>query len=88
MWWLILLLILAAVIGWMMIDFRLGRSHFIRTRTRRDYEKRMSDIQLFSRGPELFDQMFKEMREPKTSDLMVSLLFMFYFISSRMTILP
>ncbi|WP_061810864.1 cardiolipin synthase [Rossellomorea vietnamensis] len=67
MWWLILLVILAAIIGWLMLDFRLGRSHFIRTRTRRDYETRMSDIQLFSRGPELFDQMFKDMREASSS---------------------
>jgi len=50
-----------------MIDFKLGRSHFIRTRTRRDYEKRNSDIELFSRGPELFDRMFKEMKEAKSS---------------------
>ncbi|WP_201714497.1 cardiolipin synthase [Rossellomorea arthrocnemi] len=67
MWWLILLLILAAVIGWLMLDFKLGRSHFIRTRTRRDYEKRNSTIRLFSRGPELFDQMFKEMKEARSS---------------------
>ncbi|PFG04298.1 cardiolipin synthase [Bacillus sp. es.034] len=67
MWWLILLVLLAAIIGWLMLDFKLGRSHFIRTRTRRDYEKRNSDIQLFSRGPELFDQMFKEMREATSS---------------------
>ncbi|MGM0853811.1 MAG: cardiolipin synthase [Bacillota bacterium] len=50
-----------------MIDFKLGRSRFIRTRTRRDYEKRNSNIELFSRGPELFDQMFKEMKEAKSS---------------------
>ena len=67
MWWLILLFILAAVFGWLMIDFKLGRSHFIRTRTRRDYERRNSEIKLFSRGPELFDQMFKEMKEAKSS---------------------
>ena len=67
MWWLILLLILAAVIGWLMIDFKLGRSHFIRTRTRRDYEKRKSEITLFSRGPELFDEMFKEIKEAKST---------------------
>jgi cardiolipin synthase A/B len=67
MWWFILLLIIVVVIGWLMIDFKLGRSHFIRTRTRRDYEKRNSDIELFSRGPELFDRMFKEMKEAKSS---------------------
>ncbi|MFI8577059.1 cardiolipin synthase [Rossellomorea aquimaris] len=67
MWWFILLLIIVVVIGWLMIDFKLGRSRFIRTRTRRDYEKRNSNIKLFSRGPELFDQMFKEMKEAKSS---------------------
>ncbi|WP_282138382.1 cardiolipin synthase [Rossellomorea aquimaris] len=67
MWWFILLLIIVVVIGLLMIDFKLGRSHFIRTRTRRDYEKRNSDIELFSRGPELFDRMFKEMKEAKSS---------------------
>lgn len=67
MWWFILLFIVVVVIGWLMIDFKLGRSRFIRTRTRRDYEKRNSNIKLFSRGPELFDQMFKEMKEAKSS---------------------
>ncbi|RBP04829.1 cardiolipin synthase [Rossellomorea aquimaris] len=67
MWWFILLLLIVGVIGWLMIDFKLGRSRFIRTRTRRDYEKRNSHIKLFSRGPELFDQMFKEMKEAKSS---------------------
>ncbi len=67
MWWLIPLFIIVAVIGWLLIDFKLGRSQFIRTRTRRDYEKRNSDIRLFSRGPELFDVMFKEMKEARSS---------------------
>ncbi|MGF3105639.1 cardiolipin synthase [Rossellomorea sp. DUT-2] len=67
MWWFILLLLIVGVIVWLMIDFKLGRSRFIRTRTRRDYEKRNSNIKLFSRGPELFDQMFKEMKEAKSS---------------------
>ncbi|MGM0752933.1 MAG: cardiolipin synthase [Bacillota bacterium] len=67
MWWFILLLLIVAVFGWVVIDFKLGRSHFIRTRTRRDYEKRNSNIKLFSRGPELFDQMFKELKEAKSS---------------------
>ncbi|WP_064091968.1 cardiolipin synthase [Rossellomorea aquimaris] len=67
MWWLIILVVIGAIIGWMVIDFKLGRGHFIRTRTRRDYEKRHSNIKLFSRGPELFDQMFKEMKEATSS---------------------
>ncbi|BCB05967.1 cardiolipin synthase [Bacillus sp. KH172YL63] len=67
MWWLIPLFIVTAVIAWLLIDFKLGRSQFIRTRTRRDYEKRHSDIRLFSRGPELFDVMFKEIKEADSS---------------------
>ncbi|NMH70630.1 cardiolipin synthase [Bacillus sp. RO3] len=67
MWWWILLIIIAAVFIWLVIDFKLGRSQFIRTRTRRDYEKRNSNIELFSRGPELFDQMFKELKEATSS---------------------
>ncbi len=51
----------------MVVDFKLGRGRFIRTRTRRDYEKRYSDIELFGHGPQLFDQMFKEMKEAKSS---------------------
>ncbi|MCA1055069.1 cardiolipin synthase [Rossellomorea aquimaris] len=67
MWLFYLLLIMGLVILWMVVDFKLGRSRFIRTRTRRNYKDRYSDISLISRGPELFDKMFTDIKNAKSS---------------------
>ncbi|MEL3972994.1 cardiolipin synthase [Rossellomorea oryzaecorticis] len=60
-------MIIGLLIAWMVIDFKLGRNKFIRTRTRRNYEDRYSDISLISRGPELFDQMFMDIKNAESS---------------------
>ncbi|VXB81336.1 minor cardiolipin synthetase (phospholipase D family) [Bacillus sp. 349Y] len=67
MWWIIIIGILIIAAAWVAVDFKLGRQHFIRTRMKRDYPVRESDIQLFSRGPDLFDTMFKEMKMATSS---------------------
>jgi cardiolipin synthase A/B len=67
MWLFYILLIIGLLIAWMVIDFKLGRSKFIRTRTRRNYEDRYSDISLISRGPELFDKMFTDIMNAESS---------------------
>jgi cardiolipin synthase A/B len=67
MWFYYTLLIIVILIAWMVIDFKLGRSRFIRTRTRRNYENRYSDISLISRGTELFDKLFTDIRNAESS---------------------
>ncbi|OIU66438.1 cardiolipin synthase [Rossellomorea aquimaris] len=67
MWLVYAILIIGALIAWMVVDFKLGRSRFIRTRTRRNYEERYSDITLISRGPELFDKMFADIKNAESS---------------------
>ncbi|WP_175989984.1 cardiolipin synthase [Bacillus sp. Marseille-Q1617] len=67
MWLVYTLLIIGFLIAWIVVDFKLGRSKFIRTRTRRTYEDRYSDITLISRGPELFDKMFTDIKNAESS---------------------
>jgi cardiolipin synthase A/B len=67
MWLFYALIIIGILIAWMVVDFKLGRSRFIRTRTRRKYENRYSDISLISRGPELFDKMFTDIKNAESS---------------------
>jgi cardiolipin synthase A/B len=67
MWILTILLILAAIIIWFIIDFHFGRKHFVRTAYRRDYEKRHSNIQLISTGPKFFEKMFSDIKNAQSS---------------------
>jgi cardiolipin synthase A/B len=67
MWILTILLILAAIIIWCIIDFHYGRKHFIRTAYRRDYPKRHSDMELISTGPAFFERLFKDIRNASSS---------------------
>jgi cardiolipin synthase A/B len=67
MWLYYTLLIIGLLIAWMVIDFKLGRSRFIRTRTRRNYENRYSDIILISHGADLFDKMFTDIKNAESS---------------------
>ncbi|WP_409252283.1 cardiolipin synthase [Bacillus sp. SCS-153A] len=67
MWILIILLILAAIILWAVIDFHFGRKQFVKTAYRRDYQKRHSDMELISTGPAFFERMFTDLREASST---------------------
>ncbi|MGM0843480.1 MAG: cardiolipin synthase [Bacillota bacterium] len=63
MWILIILIIVAAIILWCVLDFHFGRKAFVQKAYRRDYQKRHSDMELISTGPAFFERLFKDIKE-------------------------
>ena len=60
-----IMIILLLLICWLYIDFVLGRKRHLRQFEHQPYPIRESNIQLFSSGPELFSDLFSELKKAK-----------------------
>jgi len=60
-----ILVILFLLIGWLFIDFFLGRKKHLHSLKRKSYPFRESNIDLFASGPELFADLFTELKGAK-----------------------
>ncbi|KUP04075.1 cardiolipin synthetase [Bacillus coahuilensis p1.1.43] len=65
MLWILLLFVL--FFTWIRLDFISGRAFHKRHTTHRDYPKRASDLQFIANGPELYDDVFDEMKQATSS---------------------
>lgn len=49
----------------LIVDYSLGRKNHLKNLKRKNYPFRQSDIELFTKGPELFADLFTELRRAK-----------------------
>ena len=60
-----IIVILLLLVGWLFIDFFMGRKRHLHHLEHQTYPIRESTIQLFSSGPELFSDLFTELKKAK-----------------------